>query len=54
MKLKVKVLSALVAGVLGAVGMSTPAHASLSKGQRKCQAAIVKEGKAALYIWSSR
>lgn len=41
---RMKVLSALVAGVIGAVGLSSTAHAVLSKQQYKCQTTIAKEG----------
>ena len=44
MKRKVKVLSALVAGMLGVVGVTSSAHAILSKAQYKCQTTIAKEG----------
>jgi hypothetical protein len=44
MKRKVKVLSALVAGMLGVAGVTSSAHAVLSKDQYKCQTTIGKEG----------
>jgi hypothetical protein len=44
MKRKVQLLSALVAGMLGVVGVTSSAHALLSKAQYKCQTTIAKEG----------